>query len=60
MRLYYFILAAIASLAVAAPVPGSKPPPLCPTNTEPVPYFPTKIRSIQSGDYGNEGKCKSS
>jgi hypothetical protein len=59
MRLYYFILAAIASLAVAAPVPGSKLP-LCPTNTEPVPYFPTKIRSIQSGDYENEKKCKSS
>jgi hypothetical protein len=52
MHLRYFIMAAIAGLAIAAPLPGVRK---CPTNNEPDPTLDTRTLS------GNDpGKCKSS
>jgi hypothetical protein len=55
MRLSYFILAAIASLAIAAPV---KLPP-CPKNYESDPNISAKIRSF-APPVDKEKKCQSS
>jgi hypothetical protein len=55
MRLCYFIIAALAGFAIAAPVPGNPPP--CPLNNEPDPTVSLGIRSLNGGD---PKKCKSS